>query len=230
MKAIKKDQLEECKNAFHDTSKELALIWHKEAQKTKNPDTYVLAMLVYKEFLERFPEATRSPTRWRSTTASSSGPSPTGQGSWKDAAEQYTKVVELNPKGKYVKEAAYAAVLAWKNALNVDDHEQKEPVEKDRKKFKSKKGDEARAAGHPRVPEEDDRGLRDLHEVRARRAGARDDQVPRGAHLLRVQPLRRRAPSASRTSSTSTPSTSWRSTRPTCCSTRSTRRARPKRS
>ena len=44
---------------------------------------------------------------------------------WKDAAEQYTKVVEMNPKGKYVKDAAYAAVLAWKNALNVDDHEQK---------------------------------------------------------------------------------------------------------
>jgi len=27
----------------------------------------------------------------------------------------------LDPKGKYVKEAAYAAVLAWKNALNIDD-------------------------------------------------------------------------------------------------------------
>ena len=40
---------------------------------------------------------------------------------WKDAAEQYTKVVQMDPKGKYVKEAAYAAVLAWKNALNIDD-------------------------------------------------------------------------------------------------------------
>ena len=48
---------------------------------------------------------------------------------WKDAAEQYTKVVEMNPKGKYVKDAAYAAVLAWKNALNVDDHEHQDQVE-----------------------------------------------------------------------------------------------------
>ncbi len=40
---------------------------------------------------------------------------------WKDAAEQYTKVVEMNPKGKYAKDAAYAAVLGWKNALQVDD-------------------------------------------------------------------------------------------------------------
>jgi len=28
--------------------------------------------------------------------------------SWKEAAETYTHVVELDPKGKYVKESAYA--------------------------------------------------------------------------------------------------------------------------
>ena len=149
MKAIKKDQLEECKTAFHDTSKELALIWHKEAQKTKNPDTYVLAMLVYKDFLERFPGDKESyemafyygEILW--TVAE------LGKGSWKDAAEQYTKVVELNPKGKYVKEAAYASVLAWKNALNVDDHEQKEAVDKDRQAFNSKKGGKLEALTIP---------------------------------------------------------------------------------
>ena len=31
---------------------------------------------------------------------------------WKDAAEQYTHVVEMKPEGKYVKEAAYAARTA----------------------------------------------------------------------------------------------------------------------
>ena len=30
----------------------------------------------------------------------------------------------MDPKGKYVKDAAYAAVLAWKNALNIDDQGQ----------------------------------------------------------------------------------------------------------
>ena len=44
----------------------------------------------------------------------------------------------MEPDGKYVKEAAYAAVLAWKNALNVDDHEQKELVEKDREEHEKK--------------------------------------------------------------------------------------------
>ena len=31
---------------------------------------------------------------------------------WRETAEQYTRVVHLDPKGPYVKEAAYAAVLA----------------------------------------------------------------------------------------------------------------------
>jgi tetratricopeptide (TPR) repeat protein len=133
MKTAKKDQREECRNSFHDTSKELALIWHKEAQKTKNQDTYALDKHVYKVFLDHFPKDKDAyemgfyygELLWTLEN-------------WKDAAEQYTKVVEMNPQGKYVKDAAYAAVLAWKNALSVDDHESKEFVEKDRDKFKEK--------------------------------------------------------------------------------------------
>ena len=149
MKGVKKDQIEECKTAFHDTSKELALIWHKEAQKTKNPDTYVLGDAGLQGLPRALPRRQgvlrdgvllrRDPVDRRRA----------GQGRWKDAAEQYTKVVELNPKGKYVKEAAYAAVLAWKNALNVDDHEQKEAVEKDRQAFNNKKGGKLEALTIP---------------------------------------------------------------------------------
>src|SRR3954469_21665871 len=130
MKGIKKDQLEECQTAFHDTSKELALIWHKEAQRTKNQDTYALVKFVYKEFLDRFPT-----DKDAYDMAYYYGELLWTLENWKDAAEQYTKVVEMNPKGKYVKDAAYAAVLGWKNALNVDDHEQKDQVDRDRDKF-----------------------------------------------------------------------------------------------
>jgi TolA-binding protein len=133
MKGVKKDQMEECKNSFHDTARELALIWHKEAQKTKNTDTYALDKYVYKVFLDHFPKDKQAyemsyyygELLWTLEN-------------WRDAAEQYTKVVEMNPQGKYVKDAAYAAVLAWKNALQVDDHEQKDLVDKDREKFKEK--------------------------------------------------------------------------------------------
>ena len=131
MKGVKKDQMEECRNAFHDTAKELALIWHKEAQRTKNSDTYALDKYVYKVFLDHFPS-----DKDAYDMSFYYGELLWTLENWKDAAEQYTKVVEMNPKGKYVKDAAYAAVLAWKNALNVDDHEQREAVENDRKEKK----------------------------------------------------------------------------------------------
>jgi tetratricopeptide (TPR) repeat protein len=124
---VKKDVMSECKNSFHDTGKELALIWHKEAQRTKNSDTYQLAGMVYKEFLSHFNNEKDTPEitfyygeiLWQ-------------MNSWKEAAEVYTKVVELDPKGKYVKESAYAAVLAWKNALNISD--EGDSVDKDKSK------------------------------------------------------------------------------------------------
>jgi tetratricopeptide (TPR) repeat protein len=133
MKGVKKDQLEECRNTFHDTTKELALIWHKEAQRTKNADTYALDKFVYKVFLDHFPKDKDAyemgyyygELLWTLEN-------------WKDAAEQYTKVVEMKPDGKYVKDAAYAAVLAWKNALNVDDHEHQDEVKADQDKLKDR--------------------------------------------------------------------------------------------
>jgi TolA-binding protein len=46
---------------------------------------------------------------------------------WKDAAEQYTEVVASQPGGKYTREAAYAAVLAWQNALVSGDDPSRRP-------------------------------------------------------------------------------------------------------
>jgi len=129
---IKKDVLSECKNSFHDTGKELALIWHKEAQRTKNADTYQLAGMVYKEFLSHF-----SAEKDTAEITFYYGEILWQMASWKEAAETYTHVVELDPKGKYVKESAYAAVLAWKNALNIDDHG--DSVDKDKSKEKDLK-------------------------------------------------------------------------------------------
>ncbi len=113
---VKRDIMAECRDAFHDTAKELALIWHKEAQRTKNADTYQLAGMVYREFLSHFNNEKDTPEitfyygeiLWQMQD-------------WKEAADVYTKVVKMDPHGKYVKDAAYAAVLAWKNALNISD-------------------------------------------------------------------------------------------------------------
>jgi tetratricopeptide (TPR) repeat protein len=129
---VKKDVMTECKNTFHDTGKELALIWHKEAQRTKNADTYQLAGMVYKEFLSHF-----SQEKDTAEITFYYGEILWQMQAWKDAAEVYTKVVHLDPKGKYVKDAAYAAVLAWKNALNIDDSG--EGVDKEKGKEKDMK-------------------------------------------------------------------------------------------
>jgi tetratricopeptide (TPR) repeat protein len=129
---VKKDVLAECKNSYHDTGKELALIWHKEAQRTKNSDTYQLAGMVYKEFLSHF-----SSEKDSAEMTFYYGEILWQMSAWKEAAETYTKVVELDPKGKYVKESAYAAVLAWKNALNIDDSG--EGVDKEKSKDKELK-------------------------------------------------------------------------------------------
>ncbi len=130
--AAKADVKDECKNSFHDVSKELALIWHKEAQKTKNPDTYKLVKHVYKTHLERF-----SKEKGSVDMAFYYGEVLWMTEDWREAAEQYTKVVEMDPKGKYVQDAAYAAVLSWKNALNIDDQGSGPDKEKqDGKEFK----------------------------------------------------------------------------------------------
>ncbi len=118
MQNAKKDVIDECKNSYHDTTRELALIWHKEAQRTKNPDTYELTKYVYKEYLDHFGKEKGSyELNFYYAEVLFT------RENWKEAADQYTRVVEMNPdpNAKYLKEAAYAAVISWKNALSIAD-------------------------------------------------------------------------------------------------------------
>ena len=108
----KPEQAAECRNAFHDAARELALIWHREAQRTQDLNTFDLSERAYRLFLAQFADDKqayemrfyRGELLWTLRR-------------WKDAAEQYTEVVASNPGGKYTRDAAYAAVLAWQNAL-----------------------------------------------------------------------------------------------------------------
>jgi tetratricopeptide (TPR) repeat protein len=124
MKTIKKEQLEECRDTTRNTLGELATVWHKEAQKTNNNDTYALAQYLYKEYLTRFPKEkdVYQMTFYYGELLFKLG-SNGDNNSYCNAAPVYTKVVELNPAptAKYLKEAAYAAVISWKNCLSVAD-------------------------------------------------------------------------------------------------------------
>jgi len=115
MKSIGRSDVEACEKVYRDTSKELALNRHKEAQKTQDRDTYQLAKHLYAGFLDHFPKDSDA-----YDLAFYYAELLYREEEWKAAAEQYTKVVEMNPSGKYAKETAYAAVISWKNALNLD--------------------------------------------------------------------------------------------------------------
>jgi TolA-binding protein len=119
----KADQAAECRDGLHDAARELALIWHREAQKTQDMRTYEAAEHGYRLFLAHFAHDKQAyemrfylgELYWMLRR-------------WKDAAEQYTAVVELQPSGKYTREAAHAAVLAWKNVHIVDDEPRQQEI------------------------------------------------------------------------------------------------------
>jgi tetratricopeptide (TPR) repeat protein len=118
--SVKPDVLAECRNRYHDISRELAFVLHKQAQRTRQPPTYQLAAAAYREFLGAFeaePAATAAAFYYAECLWQIAAASPASQPLWREAAEQYTHVIALDDKSPYVKEAAYAAVLAWQNAL-----------------------------------------------------------------------------------------------------------------
>jgi tetratricopeptide (TPR) repeat protein len=110
------DALEECRAALHDTVRELAQVWHQEALKTKNPETFLLVRDLYQDYLQRFASA-KQDSRLRFFY----GEVLWETRAWEEAAREYTRVVRADPRGPYAREAAWAAVLAWKNALDIED-------------------------------------------------------------------------------------------------------------
>jgi tetratricopeptide (TPR) repeat protein len=113
---MKKTAISECRNNASGVLRELATTWHREAQKTQNQDTYALAQYLYKEYLDNFPSEKDAylMTYYYAELLYKLE-------RWEPAAEVYTKVVKMNPRGKYLTDAAYAAVISWKNALNVEE-------------------------------------------------------------------------------------------------------------
>jgi len=103
-----------CRDQSSGLLRELATTWHREAQKTQNNDTYALSEYLYKAYLTSFPDAKDAyPMNYYY------GELLFRLKKWEPAAEQYMKVVKMDAKGKYKNDAAYGAVVSWKNALDV---------------------------------------------------------------------------------------------------------------
>ena len=126
-KVLPQSEAQECHDNAAAMSGELARAYHSESAKTKNPETLAYAEKLYKVYLDVFTDAPDYPQTqyfyaeliWSRAENEKNPRLQTEM--WENAAVAFTDVVKggkLDPK--LTKEAAYAAVLGWKNALNVD--------------------------------------------------------------------------------------------------------------
>ena len=132
---------------------------------------------------------------------------------WKDAAEQYTRGRRVAAGRQVPREAAYAAVLAWKNALVAATR--RAPAGAGTRGAtgwaRARRAASAAPRTDSRQPAEDDRRVPHLREAGARRARAARDALSRGVHLLRPRPARSRRAAVPRGGAEVSRSTSWRS-------------------
>src|SRR6185503_2055704 len=118
---------QECRDNAAAMSGELARAYHSESAKTKNSETLQYAERLYKIYLDGFPDApdyAQTQYFWAELiwSRAENEKNPRLQTElWENAANAFTEVVQKGKvEPKLMKEAAYAAVLGWKNALNVD--------------------------------------------------------------------------------------------------------------
>ena len=126
-KTLPPAEAQECHDNAAAMSSELARAYHSESAKTKNPETLAYADKLYNIYLKVFPDAEDfSETQyyyaellWSRADAEKNPRLQTEE--WENAALAFTDVVKHGKvSARLMKESAYAAVLGWKNALNVD--------------------------------------------------------------------------------------------------------------
>jgi len=126
-KVLPQSEAQECHDNAAAMSGELARAYHSESAKTKNAETLAYAEKLYKVYLDVFPDAPDyaqtqyfyAELIWSRAENEKNPRLQTEM--WENAAVAFTDVVKIGKvEPKLIKEAAYAAVLGWKNALNVD--------------------------------------------------------------------------------------------------------------
>jgi TolA-binding protein len=126
-KILPQTNLEECGDNAEAVNSELAKIWHNEAMKTLDFATLADVDRLYQLYLTNFPDSPEhaemqyyyAELMW--SRAENEKDQSKATTLWEQAAVAFTDVVKTKKlKGKMLKEAAYASVLGWKNALAVD--------------------------------------------------------------------------------------------------------------
>lgn len=139
-KVLPAAESQECHDNAAAMSGELARAYHSESAKTKNPETLAYADKLYKVYLEVFPDAEDyaqtqyfyAELLWSRAESEKNARLQTEL--WENAAVAFTDVVKTGKvDAKLMKESAYAAVLGWKNALNVDPRVKQQVADEDPK-------------------------------------------------------------------------------------------------
>jgi hypothetical protein len=141
-------EAQECHDNAAAMSGELARAYHSESAKTKNPETLAYAEKLYKVYLDVFPDAEDyaqtqyfyAELLWARAENEKNARLQTEL--WENAAVAMTDVVKTGKlDAKLTKEAAYASVLGWKNALNVDPRAKQQAQIDEKDSGKGKKDD-----------------------------------------------------------------------------------------
>jgi TolA-binding protein len=122
-----------CRDTARDTVKQMATVWHDEAEKTRKAETYDLSEKAYRTFFVSFPQDKDAyelnyyyaEILWAQAdhayNSKDKAQKAVGLKKFREAHDEFIKVLERKPDGKYTKDAAYAQMLAMKNALEYDE-------------------------------------------------------------------------------------------------------------
>ncbi|MEM6296206.1 MAG: hypothetical protein AAGA54_33345 [Myxococcota bacterium] len=130
---FKKSVKKKCRDEARDTMRQMATVWHDEAEKTRKPGTYDLAESAYRAFTTHFPKDKDAyemqfyfaELLWaqgvNNYNSKNRGEQEVGLKKFRLAHDEFVKTLEIKPDGKYTADAAYAQMLAMKNALEYDE-------------------------------------------------------------------------------------------------------------
>lgn len=107
-----KDALAEGYELTERSLRELTTEYHAEAQKSKDDKTYAVALDLYKEYLDAFPNSAAA-YKMRFNYAEILY----REKQFEKAAEQYDLVAAADPKGQFLKLSAFASVQAWEQIV-----------------------------------------------------------------------------------------------------------------
>src|SRR5215475_13464171 len=126
-KTLPPAEAQECHDNAAAMSSEIARAYYSESARTRNPETLAYADKLYNIYLRVFPDAEDfaetqyyyAELLWSRADAEKNPRLQTEE--WENAALAFTDVVKHGKvSARLMKESAYAAVLGWKNALQVD--------------------------------------------------------------------------------------------------------------